>query len=107
MSIHSPSFYPALALLSAAKAFDVPDDALNKQNREQPAAFARQVAWWLLSDVCGWGSQMISRLSGREHGTILHAWHAVENRIKCETDARERVVMARGLFVRAIGKVNV
>lgn len=107
MNLQSPSFYPALALLSAARAFDVPNSDLDKQSREQPAAFARQVAWWLLSDVCGWGSQMIARLSGREHGTILHAWHAVESRIKTEVDAMERVVMARGLFVRAIGKVKV
>ena len=105
MTMMNPAFYPGIALMAALKACDVPMDE-RRRSREQPYAFARQVAMWLLHDVCGWGSQMIGRLTRRDHGTVLHACQAVENRIKTERDAQDRIALARGLFARAIGKVK-
>lgn len=105
MRMTDPAMFPSLAMLCSAHAFDVPLTPRQKETREQPGVFSRQVAVWLLHDVCGWGSQMIGRMYRRDHGTVLHAVRAVENRIQTEPDVAERVTKARGLFLRVTGKV--
>lgn len=102
MSFGDPRMYPGLAILSAAAAFDVPLAQMRRDDRKQPWTFGRQAAMWLLVDVCGWSSAAVGKVMRRDHGTVLHACRVVENRIETEPDVRERMVKARGWFLRAV-----
>lgn len=105
-SFSDPRMFPGLAILCAGRAFDVPVAQIRRDDRKQPWTFARQVAMWLLVDVCGWSSGVVGAVMKRDHGTVLHAVRAVEDRLKTEAGVRERMVQARGLFLRATGKVK-
>lgn len=101
--ITDPRLYRGLAILCAGAAFDVPVAQIERNDRRQPWTFARQVAMWLLVDVCSWPTPVVGAAFLRHHGAVLNACHTVENRIATELSVRERCAHARGLFVGPSG----
>lgn len=91
--------YGAAVLVTAHVWRAHPDDVAG-DTREQPAVFARQVAWWLLSDLLEWSSQRIARVAGRDHCTVSHALRVVEDRIATEPATADRAAEAMALFGR-------
>lgn len=96
--------YAGLSLLHAAAAFDVPKAHLVRRWRRQPAVFARQVSMWLMREVLGWSSATIGQVLRRDHGTVLHAWQAVRDRMTTNPDARSRCEQALRGFCADLGR---
>jgi chromosomal replication initiator protein len=66
--------------------FDVPEDLLRAKTRKQEIVIARQVAMYLAKDLTNSSLKTIGlHFGGRDHSTVIHAYQAVEDRIK--TDA--------------------
>lgn len=91
---------PRVALQAACRAFRVPDVVMQDDGRSQPAAWVRQVSWWLLDDMLGWTHGLIARYAGRDRSAISHGVHTVVDRISTEPQIMERMVTARALFYR-------
>jgi chromosomal replication initiation ATPase DnaA len=92
----------ATAILACATVWKLRPGEIASETKEQPACFARQVSWWLLSDVLEWSTVRIGRLTDRSHGTIQHAITAVKRRIETEPLTVDQVIRARGLFLDGI-----
>lgn len=93
---------PAVALGAACRAFRVPEIAVRADGRSQPAAWARQVSWWLLDDVVGWPHALIATFAQRDRSAISHGVTAVVDRLTTEPRVIEPLTLARHLFQQAI-----
>lgn len=89
---------------AAAGAFTVPVDHVMGRTKTQPAAFARQVAFWLLCEVLGWSSCAVGKLVGRDHGTILHAVHRVNDICATSVSDCEKVTAAKSRFIAELNR---
>ena len=92
------------AVNAAAAAFTVPFDHVMGRTKTQPAAFARQVAFWLLREVLGWSSCAVGKLVGRDHGTILHAVNRVRDICSTSANDCEKVTAAKSRFIAALNR---
>lgn len=79
--------------------------------RPEHIAWPRQVAMWMLRAFMGISLVQIGRhFGGRDHGTVLHAWRLVEDRMDTESGTRAQIQMlatslgfpfrARAMFTR-------
>lgn len=96
-----PDKLPTVALAAACRALQVPEIAVRMDGRSQPAAWARQVSWWLLEDVLGWTHGLIAQQAQRDRSAVSHGVATVVDRVTTEPRLAERVALARHLFVRA------
>ncbi len=70
--------------------FDIPEDLLRAKTRKQEIVIARQVAMYLAKDLTNASLKTIGlHFGGRDHSTVIHAYQAVEDRMK--TDAQFRL----------------
>jgi len=97
-----PQFYPTLALMAVWAAFRLPETIMNKDSREQPAMFARQVSWWLMEEVCGWPHGLIAQFAQRDRSAVSHGVQTVLERLETDATLLDRVVKARVFFEKAL-----
>ncbi len=68
---------------AVAKQFNVPLTAFTTGRRDQPTVFNRQVAMYLCREFTGLSLAAIGAEFGRrDHGTVLHAWRAVNRTLR-------------------------
>ncbi len=70
--------------------FDVPEDFLRAKTRKQEIVLARQVAMYLAKDLTNASLKTIGlHFGGRDHSTVIHAYQAVEDRLKTDNEFRQ------------------
>ncbi len=70
--------------------FDIPEDLLRAKTRKQEVVVARQVAMYLAKDLTNASLKTIGlHFGGRDHSTVIHAYQAVEDRTKTDTQFRQ------------------
>jgi chromosomal replication initiator protein len=70
--------------------FDIPEDLLRAKTRKQEIVQARQVAMYLAKDLTNASLKTIGlHFGGRDHSTVIHAYQAVEDRMKTDTQFRQ------------------
>jgi chromosomal replication initiator protein len=71
---------------------DIPEDLLRAKTRKQEVVLARQVAMYLAKDLTNASLKTIGlHFGGRDHSTVIHAYQAVEDRTKTDTQFRQNV----------------
>jgi chromosomal replication initiator protein len=77
---------------SVCEFFDIPEDLLRAKTRKQEVVVARQVAMFLAKDLTNASLKTIGlHFGGRDHSTVIHAYQAVEDRIKTDTRFRQNI----------------
>jgi chromosomal replication initiator protein len=72
--------------------FDLPEDLLRAKTRKQEVVLARQVAMYLAKDLTNASLKTIGlHFGGRDHSTVIHAYQAVEDRTKTDTQFRQNI----------------
>lgn len=70
--------------------FDIPEDLLRAKTRKQEVVVARQVAMYLAKDLTNASLKTIGlHFGGRDHSTVIHAYQAVEDRTKTDSQFRQ------------------
>lgn len=70
--------------------FDIPEDLLRAKTRKQEVVVARQVAMFLAKELTNASLKTIGlHFGGRDHSTVIHAYQAVEDRTKTDTQFRQ------------------
>ncbi|MFH1679539.1 MAG: helix-turn-helix domain-containing protein, partial [Candidatus Eisenbacteria bacterium] len=75
-----------------ANHYSVTVEALLSQKRTASLALARQVAMYICRELTGLSlSQIGARFGGRDHTTVIHACHKIDNLLNADDDFRARV----------------
>ncbi len=70
--------------------YDMPEDLLRAKTRKQEIVVARQVAMYLAKDLTNASLKTIGlHFGGRDHSTVIHAYQAVEDRMKTDSQFRQ------------------
>ena len=70
--------------------YDLPEDLLRAKTRKQEVVIARQVAMYLAKDLTNASLKTIGlHFGGRDHSTVIHAYQAVEDRTKVDSQFRQ------------------
>jgi len=70
--------------------FDIPEDLLRAKTRKQEVVTARQVAMFLAKELTNASLKTIGlHFGGRDHSTVIHAYQAVEDRMKTDAQFRQ------------------
>ena len=91
----------ALVLAVAAAAFGCREDFMRVRSRERSVVWPRQVVMAVLVDQFGWRMVEVARVTGRHHGTVLHALRAVASGLKVKD---RRSVEDLGRFMTVLGR---
>lgn len=87
-------------------AFGVRRDELEADTRRVHIAFARQVAMWMHRVTTDMSLNEIGakfpRATGkpRDHGTVLHAYHVVENIMSVDSEVRAKIMSVHSLLTK-------
>ena len=77
---------------SVCEFFDIPEDLLRAKTRKQEVVAARQVAMFLAKDLTNASLKTIGlHFGGRDHSTVIHAYQAVEDRTKTDSQFRQNI----------------
>lgn len=93
--------------MAVCREFGLRRDEIESDSRPDRIAFPRQVAMWMHRTITNFSlaeiGKQFPRTSGapRDHGTVLHAYRTVENRIATDKELRGRVT---ALQVELTGK---
>ncbi len=70
--------------------FDLPEDLLRAKTRKQEVVIARQMAMFLAKELTNASLKTIGlHFGGRDHSTVIHAYQAVEDRTKTDSQFRQ------------------
>ena len=70
--------------------FDLPEDLLRAKTRKQEVVVARQMAMYLAKELTNASLKTIGlHFGGRDHSTVIHAYQAVEDRTKIDSQFRQ------------------
>jgi chromosomal replication initiator protein len=70
--------------------FDIPEDLLRAKTRKQEIVIARQVAMYLAKELTNASLKTIGlHFGGRDHSTVIHAYQAVEDRMRTDGAFRQ------------------
>jgi chromosomal replication initiator protein len=76
--------------------FDIPEDLLRAKTRKQEVVVARQVAMFLAKDLTNASLKTIGlHFGGRDHSTVIHAYQAIEDRTKIDSQFRQNTEYLR------------
>lgn len=84
--------------------FNIPDDLLRAKTRKKEVATARHVAMYLATKLTPNSLKTIGlHFGGRDHSTVIHATHTVENQIGRDTKFRDTVdTLKRKIEIQAL-----
>jgi chromosomal replication initiator protein len=75
-----------------AEHFDIRLADMSSKRRPENIAFPRQVAMYLARQLTESSLNTIGEaFGGRDHGTVLHAWHLVKDRMEVDSNVRQVV----------------
>ena len=91
------------AILDAVSSyFGIEKDTLRGRRRDKNTALARQVAMYLLREETHLPLAAIGRvLGGKDHTTVLHAYHRIAKEINLDVHLRQDVINIRGALLTA------
>ena len=78
-----------------AECYDLDREALLRRTRSGLGAEARQVAAYLLHDLCGWTPTEIGRALRRDYSTICYGRDRIARRVRTDADMARMVAVLR------------
>lgn len=98
---------PSVAVVrkKVCQQFNLRASTLMSRSREMHIAWPRQIAMCLSYQLCGISTTKVAKLFNRgDHGTVLHAVHAVQNRCDVDRSARTIVNELRRVIAEEMGR---
>ena len=75
-----------------AEHFDIRLADMSSKRRPENIAFPRQIAMYLARQMTGSSLNTIGEaFGGRDHGTVLHAWRLVRDRMQVDSQVRHKI----------------
>jgi len=75
-----------------AEHFDIRLADMSSKRRPENIAFPRQIAMYLARQMTGSSLNIIGEaFGGRDHGTVLHAWRLVRDRMQVDSHVRQKI----------------
>lgn len=76
--------------------FQIPDDMLRAKTRKKEIAYVRQLAMYLSKELTKHSLKTIGlHFGGRDHSTVIHAVHCIQDQVKTDPKVREDVDLLR------------
>lgn len=91
--MHGTGSKHAVAVITEVicRRFNLDLTRLTSPGREQSVVLPRQIAFYLIRSMTGTPFERIGEYFGRDHGTIMHACHSVNDRMQTQPEFMERV----------------